>query len=471
MALLLAFLTLLLRLVSAAYEITCANTSAPSTLDVVSRPLVSVVQFFIHDNCSLSDKFDDNVLWVATWPTYANVTSENSVTVHLTGYAFGAPTCANDPLSKLYYYSRLLGWTGHEINDTIEDIRYNVMQWNPDFQPTMPFFPADYLSWSIHGAGLTFSTSDSQPRALQTSTGRFGHFQAFENVEVHQQYDRPTLFRSHLKLTGCDSVYETPARTSQHYIVPPKGLTIVSDVDDILRIAEVWNFTAALSRLLVEPFRPRGNMNHVFNHWADEMPKTHFHYVSDAPETTYEYYVRGLGHHYPPGSYDFRPIDFGSWTKVVSPRYWNVRRLIESFPERRYVLIGDTATTSTLTAYGRLEKEYPDQVQCIIMRNVDATEPGNWILPNLKVLPADKLLLFNVSSELNGMTGVLADIEAGKVTGCGGMETGLPGGKIYGLESGILSAWKGFRQYVGCSLHGHRRPNWVHCRPDRPWKM
>ncbi|KAK4542426.1 hypothetical protein LTR36_006883 [Oleoguttula mirabilis] len=470
MDLLLALLAVLLALLpssSVAWVVGCANKPAPSTLERVAAPALAIVSTFLHSNCSrLAANFDSDILQIATWPTFANITAAGSVTVHLTGYALGVPMCATDPLNRLYWYNRVAGLTGHTIEMETAYTRDVTMRWDPDFQPTS-MVPEDYLSFLVHGAGLTFSVSGSQPRALQTFTGRYGHFDTFESFELHQPIDRPTPFEAALELTGCDSDYKTPPRPSLHYIVPPKGLTIVSDVDDILRQAYVWDFTKALQYLFLIPFRPWSNMNTTFHQWADRVPSAHFHYVTDAPETSYRKYVVGLDHFYPRGSHAFRPIDFSSLSKAMSPRYWNVRRLIETFPERRFVLIGDTATSSTLSAYGRLAKEFPTQVQCIIMRNVDATEPANWILPNLKSLPADKLLLFNRTSELRGFTRVLPDIAAGKMTGCGGMETGLPSGKVYGWEAGIVSAYKGFRVYVACQLLSEQRPSWVYCRLDR----
>lgn len=69
-----------------------------------------------------------------------------------------------------------------------------------------------------------------------------------------------------------------------------------------------------------------------------------------------------------------------------SPRYSTLKRLIESFSRRSLVMIGDTTTGSMISSFVRLVEEYPAQMSCLILRNVSATEPAAWIVPNIKQL-------------------------------------------------------------------------------------
>ncbi|KAK5001626.1 hypothetical protein LTR28_012442 [Elasticomyces elasticus] len=79
------------------------------------------------------------------------------------------------------------------------------------------------------------------------------------------------------------------------YVVPPQGLTIFSDVDDILREAEVWSIPKqALLNVFARPFKPWMNMPQIYAHWAIEIPSVHFHYASETPITHGWFYERGL---------------------------------------------------------------------------------------------------------------------------------------------------------------------------------
>lgn len=172
---------------------------------------------------------------------------------------------------------------------------------------------------------------------------------------------------------------------------------------------------------------------------------------------------------YPGGTYDFRSMRLDNLAQVMSPRYDHVRRLIESFPKRRFVLIGDTSTGSVLSAYSRLEKEFPDAVQCIIIRNVTATEPANWIIPNLAQMPKNKTMIFKTLMELKGMEKLMKGLESGEDSGCGAWTgQGWDGVKVYGsFESWVLTLYYGMHGWFRCALLMEMRPAPYVCPLDQ----
>lgn len=95
---------------------------------------------------------------------------------------------------------------------------------------------------------------------------------------------------------GHDDRYQDLPKTalSSFAYVPPNGLTILSDVDDVLRVAEIWNPKQAILNVLARPFQPWRNMPEVFEHWNRKVPGVHFHYSTDAPELDGKFYVEGV---------------------------------------------------------------------------------------------------------------------------------------------------------------------------------
>lgn len=108
--------------------------------------------------------------------------------------------------------------------------------------------------------------------------------------------------------------------TQKVFFVPPRGLSIISDVDDILRVAEVWNWKQAILDLFARPYTPWLNMNELYMNWSRDIPlggggywnkgkwvpspdrgdqtrdavtNVHFHYATDAPEVNAGFYVAG----------------------------------------------------------------------------------------------------------------------------------------------------------------------------------
>lgn len=167
------------------------------------------------------------------------------------------------------------------------------------------------------------------------------------------------------------------------YLVPDEGITIVSDVDDILRVTEIYNPQEALLNTFVRDFEPWMNMPDVYNGWAQSSngngSRYHFHYLTTTPIQATSVYMSFIYSVYPPGSFDTRPLNFSNIQSVTSPREFFLRRIFETFPNRRFVLVGDTTNGDIVKDYPLMAQEFPNQVACILVRDVSATERGNII--------------------------------------------------------------------------------------------
>ena len=161
-------------------------------------------------------------------------------------------------------------------------------------------------------------------------------------------------------------------------------------------------------------------------------------------------------------------MEIDTASHLFSPRYNNLKKLLESFPKRRFVLVGDTATGSVLSAYGALVKEFPKQVHCILLRDVSATEPANWIEPNLKAIPKDKHRLFAKPDELlPGSVTLTQRLADGRGQGCGDLTFASTATRHRGnLVSWIITIWRGVSSYVFCLVQFDMREDSL-CRFDK----
>ncbi|GAB7356996.1 hypothetical protein MBLNU459_g7827t2 [Dothideomycetes sp. NU459] len=251
--------------------------------------------------------------------------------------------------------------------------------------------------------------------------------------------------------------------TAQTFFVPPQGLSIVSDIDDVLRVAEVWNPKQAILNLLTRPFQPWLNMSDVY--W----------------QVTAKLYINGTITQYPPGSFDFRPIlNMSTKADLLHPRLVNIQRLMSSFPQRKFVLVGDTSSPGLVKGYASLAKHWPDRVKCILMRDTAATEPADWLVPatrHFKSLPPNKYLFFRTPS--GPVHPTLADLETeylrtlassnDTTAGCFPMERPIHSSlQINGrIGTGLLSVLRWAAWGTVCEfIPRHRRPN-ERCRFDR----
>lgn len=54
-----------------------------------------------------------------------------------------------------------------------------------------------------------------------------------------------------------------------------------------------------------------------------------------------------------------------------------LQKIFETFPQRKFVLVADTSNSDVMKDYPTLAHDYPDQVQCIFLRNTSSTDPGD----------------------------------------------------------------------------------------------
>lgn len=110
--------------------------------------------------------------------------------------------------------------------------------------------------------------------------------------------------------------------------------------------------------------------------------------------------------YYPLGSFDTRPLAFQTAAETFSARRTLLEQIFETFPSRRFVLLGDTTNPDVLRAYPELATTFPGQVQCILMRNVSTTEPQDKLPYNLdgfQGLKREMYMFYNTPDDLRGL--------------------------------------------------------------------
>jgi hypothetical protein len=80
---------------------------------------------------------------------------------------------------------------------------------------------------------------------------------------------------------------------------------------------------------------------------------------------------------YPGGSFDTRPLNFSDVSATLSIRKFLLQKVLETFPERKFILVADTSNSDVMRDYPKLATEFPGQVQCILLRNTSGTDSGD----------------------------------------------------------------------------------------------
>ena len=184
------------------------------------------------------------------------------------------------------------------------------------------------------------------------------------------------------------------------YLVSNNGLTVISDIDDILRVTRIWEPEAGLiNNTFVHPFQPWLNMPNIYANWSRSIPGAHFHYLTTTPEQITRPYMDFIFKTYPGGSFDTRPQNFSDVSATLSIRKFLLEKIFQTFPERKFILVADTSNSDVMRDYPEMATEFPGQVQCILLRNTSATDSSMWFPYNtqgFKDLNQQTYMFFNV---------------------------------------------------------------------------
>ncbi|KAJ0302207.1 hypothetical protein COL5a_010044 [Colletotrichum fioriniae] len=190
------------------------------------------------------------------------------------------------------------------------------------------------------------------------------------------------------------------------YLVPPTGFTIISDIDDILRVTKIYEPKEGLLNSFARPFTQWENMPQIYANWSASIPDFHFHYLTTTPEQVTRNYMEFIYKTYPLGSFDTRPLNFSDISATLSIRRFLLDKIFQTFPQRKFVLVADTTNSDVMKAYPALYKDYPGQVQCIFLRNTSATDSGNKFPYNtegFKDIPQNNYMFFRVPDDLTNL--------------------------------------------------------------------
>ncbi|KAL2059066.1 hypothetical protein ABVK25_000358 [Lepraria finkii] len=187
------------------------------------------------------------------------------------------------------------------------------------------------------------------------------------------------------------------------YLVPPTGLTVISDIDDILRVTKIYQPKEGLLNSFARPFTQWMNMPDIYANWSRSVPSLHFHYLTTTPEQITRNYMDFIYKTYPGGSFDDRPLNFSDVSATLSIRKFLLEKNFRTYPHRKFVLVADTSNRYVMIDYPAMVTEYPGQVQCIFLRNTSSTDPGDkfpYDTSGLKGVDSNLYMFFNIPDDL-----------------------------------------------------------------------
>jgi phosphatidate phosphatase APP1 len=157
-------------------------------------------------------------------------------------------------------------------------------------------------------------------------------------------------------------------------LIGPAGVSVISDIDDTIKISEVSDRRALLANTFLREFRAVPGMAEAYQRWSREGAV--FHYVSSSPWQLYRPlsdFLKRSG--FPGGTFhlkDFRWKDSSFFNLFASPEQTKrqaIDPIFRDFPRRRFILVGDSGEKDP-EIYGELARVHPMLVARILIRDV-----------------------------------------------------------------------------------------------------
>ena len=189
-------------------------------------------------------------------------------------------------------------------------------------------------------------------------------------------------------------------------LLPPYGVSVISDIDDTIKITQVAQRREMLANTFLRSMEPVPGMVQLYRRWAADGAV--FHYVTASPWQLYvalEEFRASAG--FPAGTFDmalFRWKDRTAFNLFADPdklKQAAIESLLTRFPERRFICVGDSGQHDP-ELYAAMAREHSEQIIGIYIRNITRETPDNDRFRRVFAsLPPNLWRLFNDPVELN----------------------------------------------------------------------
>lgn len=165
-----------------------------------------------------------------------------------------------------------------------------------------------------------------------------------------------------------------PAAEGRVQLLSEGGLSVITDIDDTIKLSAVHCKRTLLANTFLRDFVPIDGMPRLYRSWADQGAT--FHYVSSSPWQLFqplsEFCTSAT---FPDGTFHLRP--FRIRDQMLARLFLFRRRgkgsviqsIVKRFPNRRFVLVGDSGEKDP-EIYAKVAQRFPERVSSIFIRNL-----------------------------------------------------------------------------------------------------
>lgn len=194
--------------------------------------------------------------------------------------------------------------------------------------------------------------------------------------------------------------------TGQVKLITPKGLSIISDIDDTIKISEVTNRKQLLNHTFYLPFKAVPGMAELYT--AELNGEGALHFVSSSPWQLYPSLVTFIEQAgFPDADYALKTFRFKDsslmnlFASSLETKPPQIIEIITRYPGREFILVGDSGENDP-EVYAKIQQQFPQQVIKILIHNVTEEKSSDARFQTLyKNLPPTMWQLFTDAKNIS----------------------------------------------------------------------
>ena len=189
-------------------------------------------------------------------------------------------------------------------------------------------------------------------------------------------------------------------------LLPRNGISVISDIDDTIKISNVTDHKRLLDNSLLNDFEAVPGMSALYQR-LDEQGVA-IHYVSSSPWQLYDplnEFISSAG--FPWATLNLKDFRFRDETllnlfkKGTETKPAQIEPILQQHAERQFILIGDSGEQDP-EVYADIARRYPARIQRILIRNVDNSSPEDSRYQDaFNQIDRDKWQLFDQPGEIS----------------------------------------------------------------------
>jgi len=163
-------------------------------------------------------------------------------------------------------------------------------------------------------------------------------------------------------------------------LLEDEGVSVISDIDDTIKITACHDKKELLKNTLLRDFREAPGVAALYQTWAKQGAA--FHYVSNSPLPLLGAITRFIDSAgFPRGAVQLKPFRWkdGSFLDLLAAPEDHKQRVLEEligrFDKRRFILVGDTGERDP-EIYAAIARSFPGRIIKIYVRDPRAATPG-----------------------------------------------------------------------------------------------